>query len=144
MGICPFKMFLHEVNLHSLTLAQMCGCTQVRSATLQAIAECSTHTHRQPAWIKLEEGRGAQCVNTSVNVVLLTVSSAMALSVSANWIYLDLNWNDKDQRKYTKQRAQNGCFASHAGKISIIFWFSQNLNEVKCIWYRDGSQIAEL
>lgn len=36
--------FLHDVSLHSLTLVQMCGCTQVRLATLQAIAECSTHT----------------------------------------------------------------------------------------------------
>ena len=40
-----FKMLLCVVNPHSLTLAQMCGCTKVRLATLQAIAECGTHTH---------------------------------------------------------------------------------------------------
>lgn len=72
----------------------MCGCTQVRLATLQAIAECSTHSHTHTKAVSLEKkgekGTGAECVNTSDNVVLLTVSSALALLVSADCIYLDI------------------------------------------------------
>lgn len=48
-----FKMLLHDVTLHTLTLAQMGGCTQVRQAKLQAVAECGTHMKR--ACIKLQK-----------------------------------------------------------------------------------------
>lgn len=61
-----FKMFLHNVTLHGLTLAQMCGCTQVRLAKLQAAAESSAHKHRQDSLAKAGEGhQGAVCKQLS-------------------------------------------------------------------------------
>lgn len=61
-----FKMFLHDVTLHGLTLAQMCGCTQVRLAKLQAAAESSAHKHRQDSLAKAGEGhQGAVCKQLS-------------------------------------------------------------------------------
>lgn len=61
-----FKMFLHDVTLHGLTLAQMCGCTQVRLAKLQAAAESSAHKHRRDSLAKAGEGhRGAVCKQLS-------------------------------------------------------------------------------
>lgn len=77
------EVFLHVVNLHSLTLAQMCGCAQESLATLQA--KVGTHTHTQTASLNnIGEGYRGKCVNTSVNVALLAVFSIVAILTNAS------------------------------------------------------------